>query len=230
MKKFALLLIVLSIVLYSDLSAQLLSGQKDNVIVKGKVVDIRDGKPVGAEITLVDGKKKVKFESDPATGSFERILKIGETYPITINGSDVLRTESELRIDKKDKNNEARFVIKATRLYVGLPVADYLLFDKNSSGLNSKSQTIFDEIQTSLRFNRTINVKFLIGSADSYSSENAQAKKLRQDRIHTLENLFESDRSWRRYKTRITIEEDSGFDDPSKNLSIVVSSFEDIFK
>jgi outer membrane protein OmpA-like peptidoglycan-associated protein len=69
------------------------------VLVKGKLIDAKTGKPIGAKViyeSLPDGKQVGTVQSDPVTGEYEIQLPVGSMYGVRAEAKDHLSTNQNL--------------------------------------------------------------------------------------------------------------------------------------
>jgi OOP family OmpA-OmpF porin len=69
------------------------------VLVKGKLIDAKTGKPLGAKViyeSLHDGKQVGIVQSDPVTGAYEIQLPVGSLYGVRAEAKDHLSTNQNL--------------------------------------------------------------------------------------------------------------------------------------
>lgn len=77
------------------------------VIVKGKIIDGRTGKPLGAKIiyeTLPDGQEAGNAQSDPATGEYEIRVPAGHLYGVRAEATD--RISENQNLDLRDIDSD----------------------------------------------------------------------------------------------------------------------------
>jgi OmpA-OmpF porin, OOP family len=73
------------------------------VTVKGKLIDAKTGKPIGAKIiyeSLPDGKEVGVAESNPETGEYEIQLPVGKLYGVRAEAKDHLSSNQNLDLRK----------------------------------------------------------------------------------------------------------------------------------
>lgn len=73
------------------------------VLVKGKLVDSKTGKPIGSKIIYEDlttGKEVGSVQSNPETGEYEILLPVGKQYGVRAEAKDHLSTNQNLDLRK----------------------------------------------------------------------------------------------------------------------------------
>jgi OmpA-OmpF porin, OOP family len=73
------------------------------ITVKGKLIDAKTGKPIGAKIiyeNLADGKEVGVAESNPETGEYEIQLPVGKMYGVRAEAKDHLSSNQNLDLRK----------------------------------------------------------------------------------------------------------------------------------
>ena len=73
------------------------------ILVKGKLIDAKTGKPIGAKIiyeSLPDGKEVGVAQSNPVTGEYEIQLPVGKMYGVRAEAKDHLSSSQNLDLRK----------------------------------------------------------------------------------------------------------------------------------
>lgn len=73
------------------------------VLVKGKLIDSKTGKPIGSKViyeSLPDGKEVGVAQSNPETGEYEILLPVGKMYGVRAEAKDHLSTNQNLDLRK----------------------------------------------------------------------------------------------------------------------------------
>jgi hypothetical protein len=169
--KFQIVIIIFLVLFcFSKSESQFLNKSSSQVLVKGKVTDEFTGKPMGIDIVFENDKgTKIKIKSNSDNGTYEQLLEAGETYGIILSNYDIIRQKEKIIVDttKNFKEQSRNFVVK--QLTVGRTVLSLDGFEPNTFDLNQGCKDKLDEIETLLKFNRSVKLEFRITSHDSYS-------------------------------------------------------------
>lgn len=187
------------------------------VMLKGKVVDVNTNKPLSIEIEFqpkVGSKSVVK--SAEGTGTFEQLLQANEEYELTFKGDNIYREEDTYtpKSNTSDGYSEIAETFKVKGLAPGVEVESLDIFAANSTDITSAGKAALNKMKISMRFNR---------NADFIFQVNAPTKALADKRLNTLKD-FISD--WRRLLDRVEFQSST----KGNTLNIIVSKVEDIFK
>lgn len=196
------------------ISAQDLGQQ---VMLKGKVVDVNTNKPLTIEIEFQPkvGSKFVVKSAD-GTGEFQQLLQAGETYELTFKGDNVYREQISYTptSNSSEGYSEISQTFKAKGLAKGVEVETLDVFSANSTDITSTGKTALNNMKISMRFNR---------NADFIFQVNAPTKALADKRLNTLKDYISD---WRKLLDRVEFQSST----KGNNLNIIVSKIEDIFK
>lgn len=169
--KFQIVIILfLLLFCFSKSESQFLNKSSSQVLIKGKVTDEFTGKPMGIDIVFENSKgTKIKIKSNSDNGAYEQLLEAGESYVVTLSNYDVIRQKEKINVDttKNFKEQSINFVVK--QLTVGRTVLSLDAFEPYGSELNQDAKDKLFEIETLLKFNRSVKLEFRITSHDSYS-------------------------------------------------------------
>ena len=159
------------------------------VLVTGKVIDTKTGKPISAKIvyqTLPDGQEVGTAETNPQTGEYKIILPKGRKYAFHAVGKDYVAEAQNL--DLTDVKNYRE--INGTDLKL-IPLEEgqtgkltNLFFDTGKADLRPESSPELDRIALTY----TENPKLVLeigGHTDNVGGDEAN-KKLSQDRADSV--------------------------------------------
>lgn len=212
------------VMLFTLLFSSLIFSQDSSTrIVKGKVIDKTTGKPVGLEIQFEDPRgKKFKIKSDSNTGEYEQLLNSNEKYTLTFISPEVLRDETEFVPSPPDASFEPQVQnFEVFLLNPGVVLADYNMFDKNSTEISKKGMEELEKLKKMMRINRALYLKIEIHSDDS-------SKNLNDSRLAKIKEQTET---WGRFNQKveyITSKKQSA--DKSADFKIIIDKVEDSLK
>lgn len=175
------------------------------IVVKGKLVDAKTGKPLGAKIIyeqLPEGKEAGITYSDPVTGEYEIHLPGGYLYGFRAEAKDYLSENQslDLRDVKKDGTVQNKDItispiegvatttvetIAATTIEKNATIRlNNIFFDFESANLRSESYPELDRLITLMKERATMEVE-LAGHTDNIGTE-AYNLKLSQRRANAV--------------------------------------------
>ncbi len=150
------------------------------VIVKGKLIDGKTGKPIGAKIIyerLPDGKEIGIVYSNPETGEYEIHLPGGQRYGVRAEADGHISENQNLDLTNVTKNvtethdiRLAPIEITAIEPNTTVPLNN-IFFDFNKSILKAASFPELDRIVSLMKEKRTMTVE-IAGHADATGPEN----------------------------------------------------------
>jgi hypothetical protein len=192
----------------------------DNILLKGKLINEIDGKPIGAEVTFEDQEgDKIKVTADKLSGMFEQLLKADHNYNVTFDSPEIIRKETSLKTDESKTYAEQSEEFKVVKMEAGNKIVALNVSDDGSS-LSSAGISALNELKTLLRFNRSLYIDIVTESKELYLS---------------LNNLFE-DKKWRMYKRKVTLYDKAGYTknnvsiEEGMDVVIIIDKVEDPFK
>jgi outer membrane protein OmpA-like peptidoglycan-associated protein len=125
-------------------------------VLKGRVIDVVDSKPMEATISLVDNKNKTivsKISTDPS-GNFELIIPQGGNYGVTTERHGYLFNSMNFNLPSFEKYQEIDTHILMVKAEVGSKVVlKNIFFDVNQSALKTESLSELENIRDLLRQN-----------------------------------------------------------------------------
>ena len=189
----------------------------EQVMVKGKIVDVNTKQPMSIEIEFEPptGRKFV-IKSLEGTGKFEQLFQSGTKYNVTFSGDNIYREEIDYTPTGKagEGYSEITQTFEVKALAPGVVVENIELFSPGSTDLTSAGKAALKKMKISMRFNRNASFIFQVNAAD---------KKLAENRMKTLKDYIGD---WRRLLDRIEFQSGTS----GNNLIIKVSKVEDVFK
>lgn len=212
--------IIFSSLIILIISANNIFGNVDNVLLQGKLINENDGSAIGAEVTFEDSEgDKIKVNADILTGAFEQLLKANHEYKITFQSPDIIRKVVDFKTKEATNYGEQKAEFSVIKLEANAKIMTLNLSDdgKNLSEIGKKS---INELKILLRFNRSLYIDIVCVGTDLKN---------------VLENVIK-DKSWRIYKGKITIYEQSSYTKRKVELAndndtvIIVNKVEDPFK
>ena len=182
MKKIFFILVLCFFVINSQSQAQVFGKQ---ILLKGVITDSYDGKPISVEIRIEDENGKFfKIQSNSITGHYEQILEADKNYKIRLNAKNILPTYIDIKTDTTSHYGEQEQNFFVVKLQKGRAVKCLDLFPTGESELNNEAMDIFDEMNTNMRFNRSVSFYFEITADDSWDEyTNTITKKVKKKTI-----------------------------------------------
>jgi outer membrane protein OmpA-like peptidoglycan-associated protein len=170
------------------------------VLVNGKVLDRKSGKPLEATIhyeVLPGGKA----HSNPTTGEYKISLPAGALYGFRAEAKGYVAVNENLDVKKVTAYAEIERDLKLVPFEVGQTIRlNNLFFDFNKSILKSESFAELDRLRQLLQNSPTMEVE-IIGHTDDVGNEAAN-KKLSVDRAKAVRDyLISKEISAKRLKT-----------------------------
>ncbi len=148
---------------YIDPSIQALRDQKVVTVLRGKVIDEIDAKPLAAVISLVDNETaKIisKIFSDPTTGDFELVIPHGGNYGVATEKIGYLFNSINFSLPKFAEYQEIDTHIIMARAEVGSKVVlKNIFFDVGQSELKQQSAAEVEKIIDLLLANPELRVQ-----------------------------------------------------------------------
>jgi outer membrane protein OmpA-like peptidoglycan-associated protein/Tol biopolymer transport system component len=148
---------------YVDPLIKSLRDQKVVTILRGKVIDETDAKPLEATITLVNnetGKVMTKLTSDPETGDFELTIPHGSNYGVSSEKAGYLFTSFNFNMPKDFEYQEIDTHIIMPRAEVGSKVIlRNVFFDVGKADLKPQSIAEVEKIISLLAANPELKVQ-----------------------------------------------------------------------
>lgn len=148
---------------YVDPLIKSLRDQKAVTILRGKVIDETDAKPLEATITLVNnetGKIMTKLTSDPETGDFELTIPHGSNYGVSSEKIGYLFTSFNFNMPKDFEYQEIDTHIIMPRAEVGSKVIlRNVFFDVGKADLKQQSIAEVEKIISLLAANPELKVQ-----------------------------------------------------------------------
>lgn len=192
-------------------------GLGEQVMVKGKVVDVNTKQPISIELEFEPptGSKFI-VKSLEITGKFDQLFQSGTKYNVTFAGDNIYREETTFTpVGKEGEGySEIAQTFEVKGLTTGVIVEDIAIFGAGSTDLTSAGKSFLKEMKISMRFNRNASFVFQVNAAD---------KTLAANRMNTLKDYISD---WRRLLERIEFQSGTG----GNNLIIKVSKIKDVFK
>lgn len=160
----------------------------NQTLVKGKVIDEKDGEPKEVELIFEDASgKKIKAKSNKLNGEYQQLLEGGTSYEVTIYAGDVFRKSYDLTARSSDSAYvEQNHVFNVTRMDAGRELMRFAAF--NGSSLNGTGQSELKGLNKMMRFNRGLTLDIVVGDAAKKSAveEVVMKNKRLADRVNVV--------------------------------------------
>ncbi|MCE6990575.1 OmpA family protein [Dyadobacter sp. CY323] len=165
------------------------------VMISGKVIDSKTGKPVQATIiyeNLVDGEEVGTATTNPTTGEYKIVLPYGQKYSMRAVAPDFIAEGENIDLTDSTANGKGKTFREITNKSLKLiPIEEgqivrlnNIFFATGKSTLNSESFPELNRIAISMTENKTLAIE-LGGHTDNTGSAEFNLK-LSQDRADTV--------------------------------------------
>ncbi|TLU89536.1 OmpA family protein [Dyadobacter sediminis] len=164
------------------------------VMVSGKVINSKTGKPVEATIiyeNLADGEEVGTATTNPATGEYKIVLPYGQKYSWRAVAPDFIAEGENIDLTDSTNNGEKGFKEIANKSLKLIPIEEgqivrlnNIFFATGKSTLNSESFPELNRIALSMTENKTLTIE-LGGHTDNTGSDEFNLK-LSQDRADSV--------------------------------------------
>lgn len=171
------------------------------VVVKGKLIDAKTGKPIGSKVifeSLPDGKEVGTAQSDPITGEYEIQLPVGKMYGVRAEAKDHLSTSQNLdlrRIAYGPITQDMQLAptgiapIEVTPIEENATISlNNIFFDFDNASLKSESFPELNRIVTLMNERRTMQVE-IAGHTDKLGPDDYNMK-LSERRAKSVTNYL----------------------------------------
>jgi hypothetical protein len=180
------------------------------VLIKGKITDELNHKPIGVNIEFRDNNgKKIKCQSNSLSGEFEQVLESGQKFKVILSSDVILRKEFKFSVIDTNQYAEQK-----TDWLVIKPVIDAIVFqgsvfNDNDSNISRAGTESLEELQMLLRFNRTLHVVFKIYTEEIITIKGKKKTtsinlELLDKRVKAIEQIISS---WTMENPRIQIKQ-----------------------
>lgn len=193
--------IILTLLIYFITGTILQSAQTVQVFMKGKVIDEITGSPVSVNIEFrTPNGKKIKIQSNSATGAYEQIFNAGDSIEVVFTNWDIARKTETLFIENYQKYTEIERNFYVIRFTTGGTIAAMNAFNHNDAEILPVFSTKLEEINKMLLFNRNVKFELLISAKDTYKLEyrtirekipNKNKKKKKDQKDEYIEKVIE---------------------------------------
>ncbi|GAA4449191.1 OmpA family protein [Nibrella saemangeumensis] len=159
------------------------------VLISGKVIDQKTGKPVEARIvyeTLPDGAEAGEAISNPLTGEYKIVLPYGKKYSMRAIAKDFIAEGDNIDLTETKGYQEIKGKeLKLVPIEVGRSVRlNNIFFDVNKAELRPESFPELDRVVVTLNENPKMTIE-LGGHTDNTGSDESNLK-LSQDRADSV--------------------------------------------
>ena len=171
------------------------------VVVKGKLIDAKTGKPIGSKVifeSLPDGKEVGTAQSDPITGEYEIQLPVGKMYGVRAEAKDHLSTSQNLdlrRIAYGPITQNMQLAPTGIAPIEVTPIAENatislnnIFFDFDYASLKSESFPELNRIVTLMNERKTMQVE-IAGHTDKLGPDDYNMK-LSERRAKSVTNYL----------------------------------------
>ena len=169
MKYIFILSLIFSFAYVSN--AQIGGNNKSQRIVKGKVLNSKDGSPLKAEIIIKspDGKKfSVKSNSN---GEFEQLLNSNIEYQLQVVRDDIFKEYQTIKVEAPGEDFAPQIVnINAKVLEPGLLLIEWNPWEGNSADESAGLKAKIKELKTFARLNRSIHLILKVSGDKRYNT------------------------------------------------------------
>jgi archaellum component FlaF (FlaF/FlaG flagellin family) len=156
------------------------SALQTNILLQGKIVDEKTGQPVIAKYAITGGAGKTLKGKSLADGSFKQILQAGESYTITFNEYNVIKSTTTFAIPATDKYYEEKKDFAVRVLHTGDMLLSLDAFDSGKPSLTTSARTELEKIVTMLKENRGLDVQMTVAADVPPKAAKAAPKKAKK--------------------------------------------------
>ena len=168
--------------------------QKSLTVFKGKVVDAITGKPIEAELEIIDngnGKAISTFKSNSATGKFLLSLPAGINYGISVKKTNYLFHSENFNLPSDGAFNIVDKIIELKNIKIGSKIAlRNVFFASGSSIVTAQSYPELDRLVKLLKDVPRLKIE-ISGHTDNQGSEKLNTK-LSQERAEAVLTYVQS--------------------------------------
>lgn len=162
------------------------------LVVKGKVLDEFSGEPLLCTIEFrTNNGKKIKVNT-LEDGSYQQVLTSGMTYDVYIYDWNILRTNLSYSVPYKEDYQEIEKDFYVKKLEKGNTIYKEDFFERSSSSLTAEAEKFLKELNTTMRFNRSVKFDLYVNAHDTYSRSSRKIRSLVEKRISTLKEKIDS--------------------------------------
>jgi OmpA-OmpF porin, OOP family len=163
------------------------------VLIKGKVVDIKTGKPIESKIiyqTLPDGEEAGIANTDPITGEYTIVLPVGKKYSFRAEAPNFLAIGDNIDLTNVKKYTEiSDKELKLVKSEVGATVVmNNIFFETGKATFTNESYPELERIADLLLQNGGLSIE--IGGHTDNVGSNAFNLKLSQERADAVKNFL----------------------------------------
>ncbi len=150
------------------------------VLLQGKLMDEKTGQPVEARYVIATPSGKNLKGKSTADGSFKQVLNAGESYTITFNDYNVVKTASGFSMPASDKYYEEKKEFRVRMLRTGDQLLSIVGFDKSQSSLTTAAVSELTKIAELLKENRSIEINMTVAADELPKKQAPKAKAKKQ--------------------------------------------------
>lgn len=161
------------------------------LVVKGKVFDEFSGEPVLCTIEFrTNNGKKIKVNT-LEDGSYQQVLTSGMTYDVYIYDWNILRTNLSYSVPHKEDYQEIEKDFYVKKFEKGNIIYKEDFFERSSSSLTAEAEDFLKELNTTMRFNRSVKFDVYVNAHDTYSRSSRKIKSLVEKRVSSLKTKID---------------------------------------
>ena len=165
--------------------------------LQGRITNVRDGKPVSAEIICESfGKKyeKLSVKTDPRTGHYSITIEKGKSYSLTVEAQGYLFLAQKLDLTSLERSAILPLQIGLLPLKKGeILVVQTIYFDPDSATIRPESRMALDRISEILRRNQKIKIR-ITGHVADVNASRAESILLSKQRAESVKQYLVSKR------------------------------------
>jgi hypothetical protein len=193
--------LIVAVFLLTANATTVLSQMGTTVLFHGMAIDEKTKSPIEVryEISNTDGQKfRGKSMAD---GTFQQVLKPGQTYTISFMGKNIYRTPEVIALRASDKFYEEKRTFPVRRLAPGQQIEAMNLFKTGSAEMNSSEHDLLKKILSGVKNEDYPTISIAV--ANDLAVKGAKTKKVKKgkkapadtivkDRIAALNEIVSS--------------------------------------
>lgn len=150
------------------------------VLLQGKLLDEKTGQPVEARYIIATPSGKNLKGKSTADGSFKQVLNAGESYTITFNDYNIMKTVSEFSMPASDKYYEEKKEFRVRVFRSGDQLLTLVGFDKGKASVTASATAELKKIVDIMKENRSLEISVTVAADELPKKEAAKPKAKKQ--------------------------------------------------
>lgn len=149
------------------MSAVSVASALQTVLLQGRVVDQQTGQPVSVRYVISSSSGKNLKGKSTADGTFKQVVNAGESYTITFNNFDILKTSVDFSIPPSDTYYEEKKDFAVRVLRTGDQLLSMAAFENGTSSLKPEARAELEKLAAMLKENRGLEVSMTVAGDEA---------------------------------------------------------------